>query len=290
MMDNETLWSLMRDAWSRIEASYKPALKQMVSNSDLTLREWMFLIAALTFEPEDTTPSHLMVRGPYTSSDQYLAGLEKSAEFGYLDRVGDGRYRLSRDGNEGVQEFIKIAREAMTSSGDLTDQELSELAQQLNKLVNGCLEAPPPPDSWSISLSYKLMPPIDPALPFIEQSISCLSAYRDDAHLASWCSSGLSASALESLTLIWRGQVNTFQELLTKLYFRGHPDVVYLDAIAELRANGYLTGSRNNIKITSEGKKFRDQVERKTEEYFFRPWDCLSESERKNIARFLRNI
>ena len=199
-------------------------------------------------------------------------------------------YLFSEEGKKAVQELIRVAREAMTPSGNLTHQELSELAEQLNKLVNNCLEAPPPPDSWSITLSHKLMPPMDPPLPFIEQSISCLKAYRDDAHLASWCSSGLSASAMESLTLIWRGQVYTFQELLAKLYFRGHPDVVYLDAIAELRANGYLTGSRNNIKITTEGIKFRDQVEQKTEEYFFRPWDRLSESERRQIAGILEQI
>ncbi|MFL7891991.1 MAG: helix-turn-helix domain-containing protein [Anaerolineales bacterium] len=289
-MENVILWDLMRNAWSRIEARYKPALNQMVSRSKLTIREWMLLIATLTFEPEDTTPSHLMVRGPYTSSDKYLAGLEKAAGAGYLVRVGDGRYRLSEEGKKAVQELIRVAREAMTPPGNLTHQELSELAEQLNKLVNNCLEAPPPPDSWSITLSHKLMPPMDPPLPFIEQSISCLKAYRDDAHLASWCSSGLSASAMESLTLIWRGQVYTFQELLAKLYFRGHPDVVYLDAIAELRANGYLTGSRNNIKITSEGIKFRDQVEQKTEEYFFRPWDRLSESERRQIAGILEQI
>jgi hypothetical protein len=289
-MDDQTLWKRLREAWIRIQKRYDPAIKKLVSKSSLSLREWMLIIAALTFEPEDTTPSHLIVRGPYTSSDRYLAGLENAAEVGYLTKVDDGRYRLSNDGRAAVEEFIEVAREAMTSTKQLPDQELSVLAQLLNRLVNNCLETPPPPDTWSIVLSNKLMPPINPPMPFIEQAISCLSAYRDDAHLASWCSSGLSANAMESLTLIWRGQVNTFQELTQKVDFRGHPDSVYLDALVELREREYLEGSRNHLRITSQGEQFRDQVEEKTDQYFFLSWASLSEIEKDQIANILRKI
>ncbi|MCK4819670.1 hypothetical protein KA005_28145 [bacterium] len=289
-MDDQILWKRMRETWIRIQKRYDPVIKKLVSKSSLSLREWLLIIAALTFEPEDTTPSHLMVRGPYTSSDRYLAGLENAAEVGYLTKVGHGRYRLSNNGRAAVEEFIDVARDAMTSTKQLPDQELSVLAQLLNRLVNICLDSPPPPDTWSIVLSNKLMPPINPPMPFIEQAISCLSGYRDDAHLASWCSSGLSANAMESLTLIWRGQVNTFQELTQKVDFRGHPDSVYLDALVELREREYLEGSRNHIRITSQGEQFRDQVEEKTDQYFFLPWASLSEIEKDQIAHILQKI
>ncbi|HUV27530.1 MAG TPA: hypothetical protein VMW34_09200, partial [Anaerolineales bacterium] len=72
-MNDHTLWKLMRETWIKFEESFDPAIKPIVSRSKLSLREWMLILAALTFEPEDTTPSHLMVRGPYTSSDRYLA-------------------------------------------------------------------------------------------------------------------------------------------------------------------------------------------------------------------------
>jgi hypothetical protein len=250
----------------------------------------MLLLAAVTFEPEDTTPSHLMVRGPYTSSDRYLEGLENTAEVGYLEKVGNGRYRLTESGRIAAQEFIDVARGAMTSTAKLPDHKLADLVSLLGRLVKECLETPPPPDTWSIGLSNKLMPANDPAMPFIEQAISCLSAYRDDAHLASWCSSGLSASAMESLSLVWRGQVNTFQELTRKLEFRGHPDSIYLDALAELRERGLLEGSRNHLRLTGTGKQFRTQVEETTDQYFFQPWACITGSEKDQIAALLPNI
>jgi len=289
-MDDRILWKLMREAWIRIEKRFDPAIRPLVSKSNLSLREWMLIVAALTFEPEDTTPSHLLVRGPYTSSDRYLAGLENAAKVGYLSKVGDGRYRLSNNGRAAVDEFIDVARDAINSITELPAQELSILAQLLNRLVKECLETPPPPDTWSIKLSNKLMPPINPPMPFIEQAISCLSAYRDDAHLASWCSSGLSANAMESLTLIWRSQVNNFQDLIQKVEFRGHPESVYLDALAELRERDYLEGSRSQLRITTTGKQFRDQVEEKTDQYFFHPWVCLTDIEKVQIADTLQKI
>ena len=289
-MDDKALWKLMRAAWMRIEEVFDPAIKTLVSESKLSLREWMLILAALTFEPEDTTPSHLMVRGPYTSSDRYISGLKKASRVGYLDMVADGRYRLTDAGRSDAQEFIAAARNAMTSAIQIPAQEAMVLAQYLERLVNNCLVAPPPPDTWSITLSNKLMPGVEPPIPFVEQAISCLSAYRDDAHLASWCSSGLSASAMESLTVIWRRQVETIQDLTHKLAFRGHPETVYLDALAELRASEYIAGSRHNLRITSEGQVFRDQVEEKTDQYFFHPWTCLTEIEKDQIAAILPKI
>lgn len=289
-MDNHSLWKQFRCSWTKIGASFDPVIKQIAADSKLNLRDWMLLLAAFTFEPDNTTASHLLVRDPYTSSDQYLSRLEGAAEKEYLDRVSEGSFRLSDKGREAVQEFIKVARDAMVSADLLPDQEAFTLAELLQLLVEKCLDTPPPPNTWSITLSNKLMPAIDPPMPFIEQAISCLSAYRDDSHLASWQSSGLSATALESMTLFWREQVNNLEELSEKLSFRGHPDTVYMDALSELRNRSYLSGYSTALYLTEAGNSFRDQVEAKTDQYFFAPWSCLSETEKSTLAKILEQL
>ena len=289
-MDDQSLWKLMREFWIKIEASFDPAIKAIAEKSELNLREWMLLIAALTFEPEDTTPSHLLVRGPYTSSDRYMLRLEHAAKKGYLVNVSNASFRLSAEGKDAVFEFIKVAREAMAAVDLLPMSEARTFAELLERLVQNCLDTPPPPNTWSIALSYKLMPAVEPAIPFIEQALSCLSAYRDDAHLASWRSSGLSAIALECITLIWRGQVSTLNEITEKLSFRGHPDNIFIDALAELRACSYISGYRNALRLTEEGKLFRDRVEALTDQYFFAPWICLTEDEKAHLAQILSPI
>lgn len=289
-MDDLLLWKQMRESWMKIEASFDPAIKPIVAESELNIREWMLLIAALTFEPEETTPSHLLVRGPYTSSDQYLSRLENAADRGYLENRSNNSFRLSDKGREAVLNFIKVAREAMVAAALLPVEDARTLIELLECLVKNSLDTPPPPNTWSIKLSYKLMPAYEPAMPYIEQAISCLSAYRDDAHLASWQSSGLSAIALESLTLIWRGQVSTLHQLTEKLAFRGHPDKVYRDAMAELRAHDYISGFQNVMRVTEEGKLFRDRVEASTDHYFFAPWSCVNADEKEQMAEILKQI
>lgn len=279
-MDDRSLWKLMHSFWIKFEAHYDPAIQNIVSDSEMNMREWMMLLAALTFEPEETTPSHLMVRGPYTSSEQYLQLLENIASAGYLQNISNGRFQLNSKGREAIMNFIEVAREAMVLADPLHSADSQSVAGLFERLVKECLNTPPPPNTWSITLSNKLMPSIDPPMPFIEQSLSCLMAYRDDAHLASWRTSGLSATAMESLTLIWRDQVHKLDQLTRKLSFRGHPEKVYMDSLAELRSKGYISGVRNVLRITDDGKLFRDQVEATTDQYFFKPWSCLTKSEK----------
>ncbi len=289
-MDDQSLWKIIREYWMKIEARFDPAIKSMVADSNLDIRGWMLLIAVLTFEPENTTPSHLLVRGPYTSSDNYLARLENAADKGYLVDMSNGSFRLSAEGRKAVLNFINVARQTMTAADLLPTEDADILSEMLERLVRKCLETPPPPNTWSLSLSYKLMPAAEPAMPFIEQAISCLSAYRDDAHLASWQSSGLSAIALESMTLIWRGQVSTLDELTEKLSFRGHPEKVYADALAELREHNYLSIFRKVLRLTNEGKLFRERVEELTDQYFFAPWTCLTQAEKRRMAQILNAV
>jgi hypothetical protein len=283
-MENMALWQLMRETWAKIEPCYLPVVEPVISESGLDKREWGMLLAAQTFEPEDTTPGHLMVRGPYTAADQYLLWLSNAAGRGYFETVAEGQFKLSQQGKAITERFIDLARQAMEAADPLQPEDSKPLVRCLDQLIETSLRTPAPPDTWSIRLSYKLMPDRDPTLPYIEQALSCLSAYRDDAHLASWQDSDLSATALEALTLIWRHQAGTLDELVEKLARRGHSREVYADALAELREKDYVSGIRSALKVTERGDEFRRQVESITDLLFFAPWSCLSQGDKEELA------
>jgi len=164
------------------------------------------------------------------------------------------------------------------------------LAGLFDRLVQSSLNTPPPPDTWCISLSYKLMPAAHLPLPYTEQAISCLAGYRDDAHLAAWQPSGLSATALESLTFLWRGEADSLDAVCEKLAHRGHPRQVYAGALAELRERGFVAGPDSAPQVTEAGQTFRDQVEADTDRYFFAPWTCLDEAEKAELAGLLTRL
>jgi hypothetical protein len=242
------------------------------------------LLAAWTFEPEPTTTGHLLVRGPYTAADQYLLWLSKAADRGYFETHSEGQYVLSDQGKALTTRFIGLVREAMEAVDPLRREESGVLVEHLDQLVSTSLRTPAPPDTWSIRLSYKLMPERESALPYIEQAISCLSAYRDDAHLASWQDSGLSATALETLTVLWQRQASDLDGLAEKLSHRGHSREVYANALAELRERNFVRGINSNLTVTALGDEFRRQVESITDMLFFAPWSCLNQSEKRELS------
>lgn len=279
-MNDQDLWDLVRDTGRAIWPHYQPVLEHILENTGLDARSMSLLVAVLTIEPDTTTPAHLLIRNPYTSAEQYFAHLAHAARLGYLGEVSQGDFRMTPEGRRITQQFIDEARYAMAEADPLPRAESQRLAGLLGRLVQSSLETPPPPNPWSIGLSFKLMPSFDPPLPYTEQAISCLLAYRDDAHLAAWRGTGLSATALETLTMIWRSEVNSFSDLVDQLGHRGHSSEVYVDAVTELRQRGFIEDRDSRLRVTAEGQRFRNQVERDTQSFFFTPWSELSQEEK----------
>lgn len=289
-MDDRGLWELTQSAWSALNPHFEPAIQQVIEESQLEPQAWGLLLAAMTLEPEETTAGHLIVRTPFTSADHFHYRLKNIAAAGYLAEVHPGKFRLTAPGHTAVDRFIDRARFAMTHSDPLPLEESGRLADLLEKLVEACLKQPPPPGTWCIGLSYKLMPEKEPPLPYIEQAFTCLDAYREDAHLAAWRSSGLSAVSLEVLTLLWRDDVHSLDEILEKLSRRGHDRMVYSDALSDLRQRGYLAGDVPALSLTEAGRQFRGKIEDETNRLFLIPWKALSPEEKDEMAGMLARL
>lgn len=284
------LWELMRNIHAAITAGYEPALERLCLDAGLEPRQWSTLLAAQTFEPEETTPSHLLVRVPFYASEVYGDRLQHLAQRGLLESLPDNHFRLTEAGRAAVSRFITTARLVMAHLDPLPVERSQRLGSLLRRLVHASLEIDPPPNKWSISLSYKLMPPDEPSLPSIEQSFSCLAAYRDDAHLAVWRSSGLSAMALEELTLFWRGEVSGYDDLCRKLSYRGHSCKVFNTVLEELRHHGFIGGSDEALRLTAAGRVYRTELEDLTNRYFFAPWRALDLTEKEEMSQLLLQL
>lgn len=289
-MDNRDLWTLMGEVSRTITPTYEPVFVRFCRENGLDPWTFGLLLAAYTFEPESITPAKLQVRGPYTAVSSYLERLLRAAEKGLLVETGPGEFHLTPRGRKEIEHVLAEGRSAMAAADPLPLAAGRELADLLDRLVQASLATPPPPDTWSIGLSLKLMPATEPPLPYVEQALSCLAGYRDDAHLAAWQPSGLSAAALEALTLIWRQEASSLEEVGQRLSFRGHALSIYAAALAELRQRGFLAGPDAGLHLTENGRLFRERVERETNDYFFAPWGCLAFAEREQLARLLARL
>jgi ribosomal protein S19E (S16A) len=289
-MEDRAIWELIQKTWTALGTHYEPLLERFALESGLSGRGWGVLFAVLSFEPESTTPAHFLVRSPYTAVEHFHTQLQNLSEKGLLTEVSQGKFQFTPTGREWTNNLITEVRREMAKVDPLPKADSDRLSNLLLKLVENCLKSPSPPDTWSIRLSYKLMPEKDPPLPYIEQAITCLAAYRDDSHLAAWQQSGLSATSLESLTLIWRNQVRSLEDIINQLSHRGHPSQVYVDALKELSDNKLIDGSLNELRLSPNGQSFRDKVEEDTDSFFFAPWICLTQSDRQELDGLLNNL
>ena len=288
--DNHALWDLARQTAAAITPLYQPAFEQFQISRHVDNWTVGILMAALSFEPQPISPALLSIRGPYTAAEAYLNRLESAAHADFLVEIDPGKYHLTAQGRLDVQNLMDQGRTLMAEYDPLPVDESLQLATLLDQLARACLESPSPPGKWCVRHAWKLMPNIKPPLSYTEQALSCLGAYRDDAHLAAWQSSGLSAVALEALTYIWREEVDSLNALDQKLSHRGHSSSVYANALIQLRKMEMIAGADHSLRLTAHGRTVRDQIEKTTTEYFFRPWSALTKDQKPDLADLLLRL
>lgn len=289
-MDNPGLWRKIESSWRAIQAIFQPQLASLYQDTKLESPEWGVLIAALNFEPDFITPAHLMVRSPFMAAEALQERLSDLQASGFLKAAFKGKYRLTEEGRSAVRRFIHTVREAMVAEDPLSRKDGARLAMLLDRLLAAVREQPPPPNHWSLDLSYKLMPALKPPMPFIEQVMTCLNAYWNDAYIHTWRESGMSATSLEILTLLWHGEAQNFDQICACLAHRGHDCRVYEDVVRELISKDLIDEGDDAIWITTSGRIFRNQIEAETENLFYKAWDVLSTDEKNELAGLLDRL
>lgn len=283
-LDHRALWKSLQAVEEQLGRLYEPAITGFAADQGIDLRMIGTLVGALTYEPGTISPEAMLLRSPYQAETALTARLHAAEEKGLLFEPEPGEFRLTSEGRTMVGQVLEAARLIMARADPLPLADSQTAASLLGRLVQACLSMPPPPKPLAVTLGYRLMPAEDPPLPYTEQAISCLFRYRDDAHIAAWKPSGLSAAALESLTLLWRGEAHSLDGLLEHLSVRGHEPHVYQEALAELAQHGLVEGAADELQPTPVGRSFRRQVEHDTDRLFFAPWKCLKPAEKVELA------
>jgi DNA-binding MarR family transcriptional regulator len=124
----------------------------------------------------------------------------------------------------------------------------------------------------------------------IDQYLTDLLHYRDDAHQAAWQPVGVSGPAWEILTLIWRGEAQTIEELRARLERRGHTAEAYSQYLHGLIGRGWVAEQSGRFEITDAGRALREQAEETTNRLFYAPWAGLTERELEELRGLLVHL
>lgn len=282
------LWPLASQVLVALIERYVPALDRAAAAAGAG-DEWYLLLTAACVEPEPLTIERLLVRARYTAPVFFADQIDRAVEQEWLAPDEQGYY-LTWDGRRLVERLIAVGREAMAQLKPLPYSNLVRLASLLGRIYDAALTSPYPPGTWCLRTTASLDPgrTAPPPVVRIDQYLSGLEAFRDDAHLAAWAPWGVSAAAMEALTLLWRGEAVSLNEVCEQLLARQHSRTLCVAALDELRARGWVDGPNEALGLSEEGCTWRDTVEARTDEYFYRPWiAALKEGELSELRDLL---
>jgi DNA-binding MarR family transcriptional regulator len=288
MTNKSELWATAEELMRSFAPLYQSEMQEVILSTGAALNTWYGLALARGSDPAPFTVERYHAMFPYTAQASFAERLETLAGLELLERVGEGAYRLTDLGREGVEGVFEAAHRGLAALDSLPADEMAQLNKLLFRLVEATLEAPEPAEKWSMMYS-RWTDPGDNGLGSVrtDQYLTDLVRYRDDAHLAAWKPYGVSGHVWESFTLIWRDQASTAEELAEQLEPRGHTAEEYAAALQELVARGWVSEEAGTYRLTEEGTRVREEAEEVTDRHFFVGWSALSEEELVQLSDLL---
>jgi DNA-binding PadR family transcriptional regulator len=272
-MNNNNLYPEIEAACHALNGLVFPVLTEKANSLGLDLREAGFLLAIPTFEPDPVSVGIIRVRSPYTSIPVVASSLASLKEHGFLDPAGVDTFHINRKGLEAVKELNQSIYASISSIQTLPPKEMTELVTRLKELSDACFHAPEPPGKWCLLHSRRQDPGVTaPLMVRIDQHLSELAAYRDDAHLASWKNLVDDGHAWDILTYLWSEKESTLEEINNALSRRGNSLSQTKQSLVSLFKKHWVEITGETICISSLGSTIRETAEENTNRFFYAPF------------------
>ena len=258
---------------------YQDAMQGLMQEAGYERGDWFVSFLAFGLDPAPLTAVFFNSLYPYGNIANHEATLAGAAERNYLVQNGDG-YRLTDNGRLYIEQFYEVTGAALTAVSIPTPKQTDQIAALLSRIVAATTVAAEPVEKPQFLLSRRSDPGVDsPALLRVDQYLTDLIRFRDDAHIAAWEKEGVDGKTWEAFTTIWRGQAKTAVSLAERFAGRGHDEAAYTAALEHLTALGWIAEGEEGYTVTPVGDALRQKVETLTNQYYFVGWSALNDEE-----------
>ncbi|MBN1316323.1 MAG: hypothetical protein JXA42_12675 [Anaerolineales bacterium] len=290
MIDHKKTLTLLQETMQSFAPFYREDMDKAIQDTDAP-DDWFTLLIASGINPKPLSVDHYQTISPYAARERRVKSLQKLAELELMEPVGPDVYQLTDLGRESVELIYKAAQSNLAKIQPLPQDEMEELEATLFRLVNAVLEADEPDEKWSIASSRSTDPGKEATgLVLIDQYLTDLVRYRDDAHITAWKKYESDGQAWEALSLIWREEAGSAAELFEKLQFRGHSLESYETALSYLEAQGLIEETPGGYRATDAGVNVREKAEQITNQLYYAPWECLNKAETTRFLTLLEKL
>ncbi|MCP4423869.1 MAG: hypothetical protein GY803_05200, partial [Chloroflexi bacterium] len=283
--------TLVQQAMQAFNPHYREAIQQIFADTGMQGPDWFYSYLAYGLEPEPLTAVILHQMTPYANNQNQMERLAQTAENGYLEAVGENAYRLADAGRNVVKAFFDSAGDAISPLAPLPPKKMARLADLLARVIAATEAADPPTLKTHFNICRNTDPgPKATAASKIDQYLTDLLRYRDDAHLAAWADLDVDGRTWDALTNIWRGQANTAAALAETLANRSYAEDDYAASLEKLAKRGWIEKADDAYRLTENGRKIREEAEKTTDRYYFIGWSALSDDETAELDKLLAKL
>ena len=285
-MIDKTFSPLIQDTMQALAPHYRRATSAAFREAGFDGADWFITYVAHSQEPEPLTLAEFHRHYPYGSEERQRTQFAEATARGFLTAVSPDTYQLTDAGRAGLSRFFSAAQSALAEVIPLPAAELARLSGLLERVVTAAEENAP--DTYQMKISRVTDPgPGAAATARIDQFVTDLSRFRDDAHGAAWSSLGVSGPAWEALTLLWQDKAHTADELAAQLPNRGHDAGRYAAALQELAGKGWVIEENGRFTLTPAGRQIREKAEADTETNYTIGLAALSTAEAADLNKLL---
>ncbi len=289
MADNKKIRELLNETLQAYHPFYREDVLKWQREFDIP-DNWFVLNAVRAVEPNALKIGDMQPLAPYVSLERQTERYDGLVEAGCLDRDRDGSYRLNEKGRDVIEGFYRVANVGMAKTEPLPVEELNQLRGLLERILEATLDAPEPVEKLFLEISRWTDPGPDIAPSIaIDQMVTDLVCFRDDAHLAAWRSLSVDGRTWEALTFIWQGEASSAADLVEKLPFRGYSKEQYAESLQELSERGWISGEEGSYQVTEDGRRIREQAEGDTDRLYYASWSVLDDEELVQLGDLLQS-
>ncbi len=233
-------------------------------------------------------------RDPFSNPEQFKRLFPRLELKGWIIPLrGDGGYEVTEKARAAVRQIVQAGDVRLTRFEALPGIDLNSLLSLLKQIVLANNSASEPPEKWAIAKRFHVATRNSPAIIQIRECLMDILAYHDDAHLAAarphFNQAGIVWSVLGAAAT---GSAVTAEQMTETMEFRGYELYEYEAALKAATQVGWLEAAEvtDAFRPTAKGLELRAQVEKLTDEYFYRPWAIFSPNELDELYNLLTNM
>lgn len=281
-MEKTKIWSHIQATQAVVVQQLAPKVQEAVQESIFNgVDRWFHVGLAYEIYPEPMTVKRTQVRNPYTKPEALADNIANLKSHNLLNAEGIITERAfnAYQGLVDVQE--QVARDITPEDTEALDTVNAYLKQIHDAALT--MDAPCLADSSKRDLHEN---PVHR----LYDLISSLAAFRDDAHLQAWKPLQMNGQIYEAFSLIWDGTAKDAGSLFEARSGRGYEESDWQAALEQLIEKDWLVKEGDTYAVSDEGKRIRDEIETKTDEFFYAAFDNLNAENLKELINLLQDV